>query len=140
MAFVTVEDDTGSIEAVVFPNVFAKTRDCWEKDKIILIEGKAETREETVSLIVEKASLLEEAALKAKGKKSEVDFEIKIPSRIPSRKLVELNKLLKQSQGKNRIALVFVDVMGRKKRMVLPFGVNYTEELKEKINKIITGD
>jgi len=125
---------------VVFPSVFAKTRGCWEKDKIILVEGKVETREEAVSLVVEKASFLKETALKASGKKEEVDFEIKIPSRIASRKLVELNKLLKQSQGKNRMALVFVDIMGQKKRMVLSFGVDYTKELKKEINKIITGD
>ena len=68
------------------------------------------------------------------------DFEIEIPSRISSQKLVELNKLFKQNQGKSKLALSFVDNLGRIKRMMLPYGVDYTKELKKKIKAIVSGD
>jgi len=136
MAFVKVEDDTASLEVVVFPKIFASTRQYWAKDQIVLIEGKVESREEAISLIVDSASLLSEAKRKAKRGK-EYDFEIKLPSSVSPRKLVELNRLFKQSQGQNRLCLVFVDSQGRSRRMVLPYGVDYTEELAQKIKEII---
>lgn len=140
MAFVRLEDDSGSMEVVVFPNVFNQTRACWVKDRIILAEGKVEYREEKLSVLIDKAKSLEEL-LKSdeviKDSQPEADFEVRIPSKIAPRKLVELNKLLKQNQGKNKIALVFFDSFGREKRMVLPYGVSFTQDLKEKIEEII---
>ena len=139
MAFVTIEDDTGSLEAVVFPGIFRNTRRCWAKDQIVLIEGKVEVREENLSLIAENASLLSQEEPVGKEEKGEkaVDFEIKIPARISPQKLVELNRLLKQSQGENKVALVFVDSLERKRRMVLPFSVKYDKKLTDEIRKIL---
>jgi len=51
--------------------------------------------------------------------------------------LVEINKILKQSQGQDKVGLIFADSQGRRKRMALPFGIKYSKELKEQINKII---
>lgn len=139
MAFVKIEDDSGSIETVVFPKVYSQTKQCWVKDRVILIKGRLQLREETQNLVVEEAWPLEEEAPpeeKREGK-SGFDFEITIPSQISPKKLVELNKTLKQNQGKNKIALVFVDNLGRTKRMILPFGVNYSKDLEKKIKEII---
>jgi len=140
MAFAKIEDDSGSIEAVVFPKVFLKTRECWVKDRIILVKGRIELREETQNLVVEDASPLEasEENVSAKDKSAAGwDFEVKIPSQMSPRKLVELNKLLKQNQGKDKVALLFVDNLGRARRMVLPFGIDYNENLRKKIKEII---
>ena len=89
--------------------------------------------------MVDEARLLEkEEAGEAKEEKIiNWDFEITLPSQLSPRKLVELNKLLKQKQGKNKLALAFVDHSGRIKRLVLPFGVDYSEELEKEIKKII---
>jgi len=140
MSFAKIEDGSGSIEVVVFPKTYSQTKQCWEKDKVVFIEGKVQTREGNRNIIVDKATLIEEEDLikEEKGKsKSNLDFEIEIPSRIVSRKLVEINKILKQNQGKDKVYLIFVDSQGRRKRMVLSFGIKYSKELKEKINKII---
>ncbi|HUW21949.1 MAG TPA: DNA polymerase III subunit alpha [Candidatus Bathyarchaeia archaeon] len=136
MAFVKIEDDTASLEAVVFPKVFAATRDYWAKDRIVLIEGKVETREQSPSIIVDSASLM--SALEEKtqeGKK--YDFEIRLSSSISPRKLVELNKLFKQSQGNQRIALIFVDNTGKTRRLILPYGVNFSRDLQAKIKEVV---
>jgi DNA polymerase-3 subunit alpha len=140
MAFVRIEDETNKLEIVVFPKIFARTRSLWVKDKIVCIHGKTNTRDGDQTLIVEEATLLEEAAQKKKKKSLPFDFEVRIPSRIASRKLVELNKLFKQNQGKSKLALSFVDNIGQIKQMILPYGVDYTEELKKKIRTIIDKD
>ena len=140
MAFVRIEDETGKLEIVVFPKIFARTRSLWVKDKIVCIHGKTNARDGEQTLIVEEATLLEETVQKKKKKSLPFDFEVKIPSRIPSRKLVELNKLFKQSQGKSKLALSFVDKTGQIKQIFLPYGVDYTEELKKKIRVIIDKD
>jgi len=138
MAFVKIEDDSGTIEVVVFPKVFRKTRSCWQKESLVIVEGMVEVREERISILVENAQPLEEAT-KKEEKKEKVDFEITLPARISPQKLVELNKTLRANQGEKKVALVFVNNLGKGKKMVLPFGINYTSELEGEIKKIING-
>jgi DNA polymerase-3 subunit alpha len=136
MAFIRIEDDTANLEVIVFPKIFAATRGYWNKDQIVLIKGRVESREGSISLIAESAMLLSEIG-EEKAEKKEFDFEIKIPSSISPRKLVELNKLFKQNQGEHKIALVFTDSVGRTRQMVLPYGVDYTRALAKKIKEIV---
>lgn len=137
MAFVKIEDETGSLEIVVFPKIYAQTKRIWAKDRIVLIKGRTELREETSTLIVDEAKLLEEEDKSEAKAEQPYDFEVEIPSKISPKKLVELNKLFKQNQGKLKVALTFIDDIGRIRRIVLPYGVNYSENLKKKIDEII---
>ncbi len=140
MAFVEIEDETGKLEVVVFPKIFGTTKSIWARDRIVFIRGRTDIREGTQTLIVESASLLEEEKKRKERKGEPYDFEVKLPARIPPKKLVELNKLFKQNQGKGKVALTFMDNLGRKKRMILPYGIDYNKKLKEKIEKIIEED
>jgi len=45
MAFVTVEDFTGSLEVIVFSSVYEKCRECMQADALIWLEGRLTTRE-----------------------------------------------------------------------------------------------
>jgi hypothetical protein len=54
MCFITIEDDTGKLEGVVFPRLFAETKFFWESDRILIFEVKIESREDKLSLIVDK--------------------------------------------------------------------------------------
>jgi hypothetical protein len=108
-----------------------------------LVKGRVQIREDALNLVVDEAWLLDDKNLppekSGEGEKAEVnwDFEVTLPSKMSPRKLVELNKVLKQNQGKDRLALVFVDNQGRQRRMILPFGVRYDNEIKEKIKEIL---
>ncbi len=134
MAFATIEDETGKIEVVVFPKVFSLTRSCWVRDQIVLVEGKVERRDEGSSLIAENAFSL---SLANKEKKEEkFDFVIRVPQGTNSQTLMELNRLLKENPGKKKGVLIFEN-NGRPKRLILGFGVNFTEELEKKIEKIL---
>jgi len=142
MAFVKIEDESGSMEAVVFPKVYSRTKECWFKDRLVLIKGRVQIREDSPNLMVDEAWLLDEKSLPPeKGEEEKLeehwDFEITLPSKMSPRKLVELNKILKQNQGQSRLVLIFVDNQGRTRRMVLPFGVNYSSEIQKKIKDII---
>ncbi len=56
MAFVTIENSTGTkIECVVFPRTYADFKDYWQTNNVVLINGKIDSREDRISLIVEKA-------------------------------------------------------------------------------------
>lgn len=44
MAFVQMEDKTGSTELIVFPKVFEKTPHLWEADQVISVQGKVTAR------------------------------------------------------------------------------------------------
>jgi len=59
MAFVKIEDKTSEAELIVFPNSFQQTLGLWERDKVVLIQGKASARDrdgnlgEEVKIIVD---------------------------------------------------------------------------------------
>jgi len=57
MAFVKIDDFTDTIELVVFPSVYERTRNLWLVDKVILIKGKVNQREDRLSVIVDDAKL-----------------------------------------------------------------------------------
>ncbi len=55
MAFVQIEDLYGTIEAVVFPNVYERYRDLIEKDRKIVLKGNLDCKEEEAPKILANA-------------------------------------------------------------------------------------
>jgi len=53
MFFITIEDLSGRIEAIVFPNTAEQCSSALEKDKIVLISGRADIKEDTPKIITE---------------------------------------------------------------------------------------
>ncbi len=132
MAFASIEDGTGKLEVVVFPRVYETTRPLWIKDQMVLVEGRLDSREDNLNLLVENVQPIS-AETKANEK---YDFKIQIPRRISSSKLVQINKLLKSAPGKDRGVLIFNSERGKKK-LALTFGVKYGKRLEKKIREII---
>ena len=52
MAFVTVEDLMGTVEALVFPKTFEKYRDLLEADRKVLIEGRVSSEDERAAKLI----------------------------------------------------------------------------------------
>ena len=141
MAFVKIEDDTGAIEAVVFPKTYAASRDLWVRDKILVLEGKIDSRDETISLIVDKATTLETIAsdqttAPSSSEPQEQFITVTIPKGTPPSALIKLNSLLQVHRGRAKVCLLFQNGNGDK-RMVLPFGVAWNEQLFSEIQTII---
>jgi DNA polymerase III subunit alpha len=55
MAFVQLEDVQGSVEVTIFPKTFKKTEALWETDRIVLLRGKVEARDEKIQVICDAA-------------------------------------------------------------------------------------
>jgi DNA polymerase-3 subunit alpha len=45
MAFVKLEDRFGEVEVILFPNSFQQTLGLWERDKVVLIRGKINSKD-----------------------------------------------------------------------------------------------
>ena len=59
MLFVEIEDITGRIEAIVFPNVLEKTVDAWQEEKIVLINGRLSDRDGNLKILCDSVKVLE---------------------------------------------------------------------------------
>ncbi len=55
MAFVTLFDETGSAECIVFPKMFATSQSLWVENTVVLFKGKIDERDGEMLIIVEKA-------------------------------------------------------------------------------------
>jgi DNA polymerase-3 subunit alpha len=156
MAFARIRDDSGGMEVVVFPKVFAKSKEVLVEEKVVVVEGKVEYREETLSVLADRVvSLSQSLGLREgtgkqeyqgiresskSGKKVKVVIEgrvIRVPAGTSAQKLVVLNKLLKGHPGDEEIALVFENRQGGEKRLKVPFGVEWGEEVKKRIVEVM---
>ena len=58
MAFAQLADFSGEIEIVVFPDTFAKKPEIWEMDKVMLIKGNVQIRDNALKFICKDATEL----------------------------------------------------------------------------------
>jgi len=54
MAFCQFEDLAGSVEVVVFPTVFEKTREYWEESAVLIVEGKLNDKDGDTKVLVDR--------------------------------------------------------------------------------------
>lgn len=132
MAFAKVEDETGSIELVVFPKIFKSTRDFWTEGQPLLILGKVDVRDETPSLLVEGIE-----TLTSLSEKKLREVFIKVPKSVDASHLRHLKELLTQNLGDQTAYLVFGGDGGGGKRVRLPFKITWNETLAKEITHIL---
>jgi DNA polymerase-3 subunit alpha len=128
MAFVKVEDDTGTIELVVFPNLYQETRTQWVDNKVVLITGKVDHREDTYSLIVEDLDTPDTVS------NSKKKLFLKIPKDVDANQLRGLKKLFTKNPGDKNVCLIFES---SKTRLDLKIRINWNEALARKINAVL---
>lgn len=128
MAFVKVRDETGSIELVVFPKVYADTKNHWMDNKPLLISGKVDSRNEEPSLLVNHITSKDEV----EGLNDKLF--IKIPKKTDGNVLANLKKLLLENPGNQKVVLIFE---GYEKQIELPLQINWNQELAGKISDVL---
>jgi len=138
MAFARLEDSSGSMEVVIFPKVYQQTKNSWAKDRIVIIEGRVEYRDESLSILAEKIYDPKKAKNLHKRIKPQIDMIIRVPNRTPAPKLIQLNNLLRRSSGQDQVVLIFTDSHGQIKRMPLPYNISYDNDLRAKIRNLLT--
>ncbi len=61
MAFVKIADRHGEIELILFPSVYQQTTGMWERDKIIMVNGKVTAKDRSGNLISDIKVMVDEA-------------------------------------------------------------------------------
>ena len=125
MAFVKVDDGTGTLDIVVFPRIFGATKEQWVDYKPLIISGRIDYREDKLNLLVEEVNYDTAQAN---------DLQIKIPASAGQTELKALKELLLQYPGQDSATLVFE---GQDKRIKLSFGINWSEDLAHLIANVL---
>ncbi len=127
MAFITLEDETGRIEAVTFPKTFEEIEPILAENKAFYIEGKLNERDGAISILVDTVSE------KAPDNTPKFDFTVTVPKGASQTQLMELNSLLKRNPNGHRGLII----LPNGKNVILSYGVNYTPELQKQIDAIL---
>jgi len=59
MLFVEIEDTTGRIEVLVFPNTLEQTSTAWQEEKVVLVSGRLSDRDDNLKIICDSVKVLE---------------------------------------------------------------------------------
>lgn len=130
MAFVKMQDDTASINLVVFPRTFKQTRDIWVDNKALLVTGKLNSREDETSIIVNEINTKETVSdLK------ENEVMIRIPEETETETLKQLKKLFLKNPGNKELILIFEGEGG--KTIKPDIKIAWSEKIAKLISEIL---
>jgi len=134
MCFLKLQDQTGSIEVLVFPKVYAVSQKNILPDQIVVISGKIDAQEETVILIAEKIQTIDEA-IKISSQSPKA-IKIIVPESTDRILLSQIYQILKDSPGEIPVYLVLPSENGASRKFPIPFGLQKTLELEEKLEAL----
>ncbi|MBI3397247.1 DNA polymerase III subunit alpha [Candidatus Woesebacteria bacterium] len=129
MAFVKIEDATGFLDLVIFPNSFKQYREILVERKVLVVSGKLDSRNDELSLIVDTLETVESAL------NAQKDVFIKVPKTATPESLKLLKKLFINNKGNQAVTLVFDD----SKKIKLPFTISWSETIAKQISEILEG-
>lgn len=125
MAFVKVDDGTGTLDVVVFPKLYAQTRLMWIEQKPVLLTGKIDTRDDKPNMLVDTIETIESV------KGTQGTLKISIPDGTETNTLKQLKEILMSHPGEQKVTLSFEGVIRRE--VQVPFGVTWDQDLSRKI-------
>ncbi len=133
MAFVTLQDDTGTIDCIIFPKLYAENPELWHEDSPLLIKGKVDNREDKLQIVVESGTIID-----TKLTPRDMIHEIFIKSGTPKEVMQQISDLLKGHPGDHEI-VVAIESGNNLKKITLPYKVDYTPVLEKQVEKTLHG-
>ncbi|WP_442595440.1 DNA polymerase III subunit alpha [Neobacillus sp. D3-1R] len=135
MAFLTISDSTGEMEAVVFPKVYNKIMSDLKQGNILVVSGKVEQRTDLSQLIIQDAVNMEEWLETNKRFKATLYLKLK-ESKQSVEELQKLKALFRQNKGDTNIILFYE---GLKKTVLLEdaYHINPTKQLIQKLKEFL---
>ena len=139
MARIVVEDMTGSMNGVIFPNTLTRVRDMLQKDEPLLIQGTLEKREETGTpqLILDGLKELNRDELE---KKLERALHLKLNYSVDTNVIAHLQTILKSySGGPLTVFFHLAGALGDSPQVIRAhesFSVNLNEDMVSRLKKI----
>ncbi len=132
MAFGKVEDLTGAVELVIFPDAFAKNGEMLKDERPMLIGGGLEVEEGVAKIMVDSVSPLEDILKKTKRMVFRLD-------RIPHEDYGRLKDLMKENPGPTAVSLE-IDIPDVSRRVMMEIGegsgVNVSNEFFEGVHSL----
>ncbi len=116
MVFLQFEDVTGSVETVVFNQIYEKARELCTSDRILIVKGRIDRKEGETKLVA-----LELAAFEAVAEKREVRLRIDA-TKAAAGTIRELAALIKDFPGESP---VYADLITSHGKKVYAFGPQY---------------
>jgi DNA polymerase-3 subunit alpha len=117
MAFVQLEDVTGSVEVIVFNSTYAAARELLMEDAVLVVKGRIDHKQQGETKLV----ALEVSRFEATPERREI--RLKVDGRIaPAGLIKELGSVVQQFPGD---ALVYLDVITSYGEKKLELGENY---------------
>ena len=104
MAIVTLEDLNGSVEVILWPEIYAVTENILSDDDPILVKGSIDSDGNLPKVIAKEVCLLKEAKKNWKGK---VHIHFRTPG-LEKETLIAIKKIFKNYKGNNEIFLDFL--------------------------------
>lgn len=129
MAFVTLEDNSGKIEMVVFPKTYEALREVLVPEAPVIVKGKLDRREDTLNLIVDEIKPVDVSTGMARI--------IEIPRGTDKEVLKDLGALLKASPGGERVEIHVLNGGTQAKVIPLPYTVDLHEGLVEEVRALL---
>jgi DNA polymerase-3 subunit alpha len=155
MAFVALEDKSGSLELVVFPKAYEKSPDLWQPDQVIRIQGKVSFKDRDgrmgteAKVMVDRSELISYDKAEAYGKahplseerKAEIskplptDITLTVPDLSDNVLLMRIRDVISRSQGDTNVFLVIGG--DEPKTIKLPFKVTGDSKLIERLVNVV---
>jgi DNA polymerase-3 subunit alpha len=154
MAFVRLEDETGSVEAVVFPKTYADSKASISVDALVLVRGRLEERDGERKLLAEQIvaltdvsaaeyrRLLSQAAKKGPAKAAALtadrsEVRIVVPSVMRPSMAAELKRLMGEHPGPRKVVLVARGGDGRETGIATNLSIALASDLIVKLEAIL---
>jgi DNA polymerase-3 subunit alpha len=134
MAFATLEDTLGKISVVFFPKVWGQYKATLELDQPALITGKLDLRDDQLNLLASTVSAIKVTTATA----ATTDFTIDIPRGTDTNILKKIGRLLKKTPGPHTLSVTLSGTGTHKKIIPLPYKVNFTDQTKQAIQKLLS--
>jgi DNA polymerase III subunit alpha len=135
MAFLTVSDSSGEMEAVVFPAVYNRNMSLLKQGIMLVVEAKVENRSDAKQLIIQSAMEISEWLEKNQKPKSTLYIKLE-KDKQSAQYLQNLKELLRKNHGNTNIILFYE---GTKKTVLLEdtFQVNPSSNLISKLRDFL---
>jgi DNA polymerase III subunit alpha len=119
MAFLTLEDISGTVEAVVFPSTYEKIKDLLVEDTHAIVWGKVNKREDKIQIVVDDLEPIEKVNM--------VMIRLNLEEATDSLKQQNLKVILQEYSGeKNKAKVPVIGIVGSgQQSQLVRFGQNY---------------
>ena len=135
MAFLSLSDESGDIDAVAFPKVYKKYSNSLQVGTLLLIEGFVDLREDRLQLVVQNVKTIQDLEQFYKDEKKVLYLKIEADPQL-DRKLYEVKHVLKQYYGQVPV-LVYYEANKRTIRLTRENWVTPTNQCINELKKIL---